>query len=56
MGEGTLRMNLREHLRNVVCREMLRGRSSERQAAERGREALTQFGRAMRERGSLAHE
>lgn len=35
MEDGTLRMSLREHLRNVVCQQMLRGQASEREAAGR---------------------
>lgn len=35
MKDRALRMSIREHLRNMVCRQMLRGRVSEREAAER---------------------
>jgi len=35
MEDGTIRMSLREHLRNVVCQQMLKGEASEKEAAER---------------------
>lgn len=35
MGDGTLRMSMREHLRYQVCGQMLRGEIGEREAGER---------------------
>lgn len=35
MEDGTLRMSMREHLRNLVCQQMLRGQASEKEAGER---------------------
>jgi len=35
MEDGTIRMSLREHLRNEVCQQMLRGEVSEKEAAGR---------------------